>query len=135
MGVYGKTKFLGEKHITDSKVKGIVIRTSWLYSAFGKNFVKTILKLSDEKKEIKVVNDQFGSPTNAADLAEACLKILRKLEKHNYKIQKFIIFKPWICSWYEFAKSSISLSKRLLYNSCFISRIYNQSSNDPNFLF
>lgn len=113
IGVYGKTKFLGEKHIIDSKVKGIVIRTSWLYSAFGKNFVKTILKLSVEKQEIKVVNDQFGSPTNAADLADSCLKIIEKLEKHNYKISKIYHFSNLgSCSWYEFAKSIISISKK-----------------------
>ena len=113
MGVYGKTKFLGEKHITDSKVKGIVVRTSWLYSAFGNNFVKTILKLSDEKKEIKVVNDQFGSPTNAADLAKACMKILKKLKNPGIQNSKIYHFSNLgYCSWYEFAKSIISLSKK-----------------------
>tara|TARA_Y100000589_G_C27166441_1_gene634946 strand:+ start:395 stop:1258 length:864 start_codon:yes stop_codon:yes gene_type:complete len=113
IGVYGKTKFFGEKCITDSKVRGIVIRTSWLYSLFGNNFVNTILKLSEEKKSIKVVNDQFGSPTNAADLATACMKILKKLKNPGIQNSKIYHFSNLgYCSWYEFAKSIISFSKK-----------------------
>jgi dTDP-4-dehydrorhamnose reductase len=74
-GVYGASKLEGEKLVMKFNPDSIIIRTSWVYSQFGKNFVKTMLKLMKEKEVINVVNDQFGSPTHAADLAEAILRI------------------------------------------------------------
>lgn len=74
-GVYGKSKLLGEKYINAQTDKFFIIRTSWLYGYNGKNFVKTILNLAKEKKQIKVVRDQIGTPTNANDLAHHILKI------------------------------------------------------------
>lgn len=75
MGIYGTSKYLGEQVVVNSKAQAIVIRTSWLYSSHGNNFVKTMLRLGKEKESLNVVGDQIGSPTYARDLAEACIKI------------------------------------------------------------
>lgn len=77
--LYGITKLNGDKLVLTQNTKSIVIRTSWLYSSFGNNFVKTMLRLSKEKSVISIVNDQFGCPTNVEDLAEAIMKIIEKV--------------------------------------------------------
>lgn len=82
LGVYGHTKLDGEKAVTDSGCDYLIIRTSWLYSSFGNNFVKTIRRLTAEKDSLKVVFDQVGTPTYAADLASAILEII---ETGKYK--------------------------------------------------
>ena len=84
IGVYGNTKRNGELAVINSDIDGIVIRTSWLYSAYGNNFVKTMLRLGNERDELEVIFDQVGTPTNASDLAKACLDIL------GYDIEKKI---------------------------------------------
>ncbi len=76
-GVYGRTKLNGEKEIEEQWHKHIIIRTSWLYSAFGSNFMKTMLRLASERDSLSVVNDQIGTPTNAVDLANAIIKIIK----------------------------------------------------------
>ncbi|NRA11914.1 MAG: dTDP-4-dehydrorhamnose reductase, partial [Crocinitomicaceae bacterium] len=76
IGIYGTSKYLGEQVIVNSKAQAIIIRTSWLYSSYGNNFVKTMLRLGNENKSLNVVSDQIGSPTYARDLAEACIKII-----------------------------------------------------------
>lgn len=81
VSVYGKTKLEGEQ-LALAKTDAIVIRTAWVYSAYGKNFVKTMLQLMDTKPSIKVVSDQYGTPTYAADLAAAILKIIKSGEWH-----------------------------------------------------
>ena len=74
IGVYGNTKRSGELAVINSDIDGFVIRTSWLYSAYGENFVKTMLRLGNERDELEVIFDQVGSPTNASDLAKVCLE-------------------------------------------------------------
>ena len=74
---YGVSKLNGEKHIENSISESIVIRTSWLYSSFGKNFVKTIIEKSKSKDLLKIVGDQYGCPTNAYDLANAIIQIIK----------------------------------------------------------
>ena len=101
---YGKSKLAGEKEALMYS-NSMIIRTSWLYSSYGHNFVKSILKKGRENEELKVVNDQLGSPTYSGHLAEAIMQII------NSDIQKNISFTPGIfhftnmgvCSWYEFA--------------------------------
>ena len=103
VSVYGKSKLAGEKAILYAEVPSIIIRTSWLYSNYGHNFLNTMLRLGKEKEEVSVVNDQFGAPTNANDLAEAILHIIPQIE---------IITKPSIyhyanegvTTWYGFAQ-------------------------------
>ncbi len=98
--VYGASKLEGEKQALQYNPDSIIIRTSWVYSEFGKNFVRTMLKLMQEKGEINVVNDQFGSPTYAADLAEAILQILTS-GKWKHGIYHYC--NDGIISWYDFA--------------------------------
>lgn len=103
--IYGKSKLAGEELLkVNKKVESIIIRTSWVYSNFGQNFVKTMLRLGKEKSELGVVSDQIGSPTYARDLAEHTLKIL---EDSNYQWKNGDVFhysNEGNCSWHDFAK-------------------------------
>lgn len=100
IGVYGKTKLEGEKLALQENPKTIIIRTAWVYSEFGNNFVKTMLRLFKEKTQISVIKDQIGSPTNANDLAKAIGDIASS-EKLVYGI--FNYSNEGKCSWFEFA--------------------------------
>lgn len=106
--VYGKTKLAGEHHVLESGV-GMVIRTSWLYSAYGNNFVKTILKHGAVKPELGVVFDQTGTPTWAHDLAKAILQIVNS-GTENFKPEIFHYSNEGVCSWFDFAHEIVSLS-------------------------
>lgn len=100
--VYGQTKLYGELAIQKiNPANSIIIRTAWLYSKFGNNFVKKMLRLGKTRREISVVSDQIGTPTNAADLALAILKILPRLE--NTSVELFHYSNEGVCSWYDFA--------------------------------
>lgn len=105
-GIYGQTKLEGEKAIQNTWEKHFIIRTSWVYSPFGNNFMKTMLRLASERDSLSVVNDQIGTPTNAVDLAAALVQIILSdnLQKtrNNYGIYNFS--NEGQCSWYEFAK-------------------------------
>ena len=98
--VYGASKLEGEKQALQFNPDSIIIRTSWVYSEFGKNFVKTMLKLLQEKEQINVVNDQFGSPTYAADLAEVIMQIITS---QNWQKGIYHYSNNGIASWYDFA--------------------------------
>jgi dTDP-4-dehydrorhamnose reductase len=112
--IYGESKLEGEKLAFKFNPGSIVIRTSWVYSEFGKNFVKTMLKLMSEKVEINVVNDQYGSPTYAADLAEAILQIITGLATHNSQITAYSghyhYSNEGVITWYDFALAIKELS-------------------------
>ncbi|MDB4225923.1 dTDP-4-dehydrorhamnose reductase [bacterium] len=102
--VYGKTKLAGETAMQQiNPANSIIIRTSWVYSSFGNNFVKTMLRLGKERDELNVVADQIGTPTNAEDLAQAILTILPQIE--NTKVELFHYSNEGVCSWYDFAKA------------------------------
>jgi dTDP-4-dehydrorhamnose reductase len=109
-GVSGSSKLEGEKEVMRLNPKTIIIRTSWVYSEYGKNFVKTMLKLMSEKEQISVVNDQVGSPTYAADLAEAIMQIVSnpKAAQSNPGIYHFS--NEGVISWYDFAVAINELS-------------------------
>ena len=98
--VYGKSKLAGERSLMEVNPEAVIIRTSWLYSSVGTNFVKTMLRLGRERDELKVVFDQVGTPTYAADLATAILKILQA-DKPGAGIYHFS--NEGVCSWYDFA--------------------------------
>lgn len=100
-GVYGLTKLHGEQAILRSGVRHVILRTAWLYSEFGKNFVKTMLRLTAEKPSLQVVFDQVGTPTYAGDLAAA---IVRILESAGQAQGIFHYSNEGVCSWYDFAK-------------------------------
>lgn len=102
LGVYGKTKLDGERIALQRNPQTIVIRTSWVYSSFGNNFVKTMLRLGKEKPELKVVNDQIGSPTYAKDLAEAMMQMLTEMQTRHYG-QVYHFSNDGVLSWFDFA--------------------------------
>lgn len=101
VSVYGQTKLQGEKAVLDNAETGIIIRTAWLYSATGNNFVKTMLRLGKARESLNVVFDQVGSPTNAADLANAIVKVLPQIQVGTKNIYHFS--NEGVCSWYDFA--------------------------------
>lgn len=102
LGVYGRTKLMGEQAIASSGCKALVFRTAWLYSEFGNNFLKTMLRLTAEKEQLKVVFDQVGTPTYAGDLALAIFSIIEAgVYEGNEGIYHFS--NEGVCSWYDFA--------------------------------
>ena len=111
ISVYAESKYAGELEVQKTG-RNLIIRTSWLYSAHGGNFVKTMLRLGKEKREISVVNDQFGTPTSAADLAEAILIIIQKiLEPGNNFGGIYHYSNEGMCSWFEFASEIMRLAE------------------------
>ena len=108
-GVYGLTKLHGEQAILDSGCRYIIIRTAWLYSEFGRNFVKTMLRLTSTRPQINVVFDQVGTPTYALDLARAIFKIVdgRLFEGHE---GIYHYTDEGVCSWFDFARAIAALS-------------------------
>jgi dTDP-4-dehydrorhamnose reductase len=104
--VYGKTKYLGEEYVKSFSTKYFIIRTAWLYGYYGANFVKTMRKIATEKGACKVVSDQRGNPTNAADLAHHILKLVSTSEYGVYHGTG-----KGECSWYEFTKKIVEFSK------------------------
>jgi len=121
IGVYGKTKRAGELAVINSNIDSIVIRTSWLYSSFGDNFVKTMLRLGKEKESLNIIFDQVGTPTYAKDLAKACLDILFKnvSEKISRKGNLYHYSNEGFASWYDFAISIMELGR----NKCKVNPI------------
>ena len=109
VSVYGKTKLAGEEAIIRSGCFYIIIRTAWLYSAFGHKFVKTILRLAEERPEINVVNDQIGTPTYAEDLAKAIVKIMANDDRVEHE-GIYHYSNAGVCSWYDFAVEIVRLS-------------------------
>jgi dTDP-4-dehydrorhamnose reductase len=111
LGIYGKSKEKGENKLRSILKQHIILRTSWLYSAYGNNFVKTMLKLGKEKEIIKVVSDQYGCPTCAADLAEAVVDISKQITQ-NFKIAwgTYHYCGLGITTWHEFAKAIFEIA-------------------------
>jgi len=109
LGVYGRSKAEGEIEIRSHLKEHIILRTSWLYGVHGQNFVKTMLKLAGAKKKIRVVSDQYGSPTSAADLAQTILTIADLLhQRPAVDWGTYHYCGRGIISWYEFAKTIVN---------------------------
>ena len=111
LGVYGQTKLEGEQEIQTILDSYYIIRTSWLYSEFKNNFVKTMLKLSKEKDELNIVNDQKGTPTNANDLADAIINIIIS-KKRAFGLYHFSNLGE--TTWYGFAEAIFEISKTII---------------------
>lgn len=107
-GIYGRSKLDGERKAMEINPLSLIIRTAWVYSSYGKNFVKTILRLMNEKEELNVVNDQFGCPTYAADLASAILNIVSNFRDGSEGVYHFC--NEGVISWYDFAVAIKELS-------------------------
>ena len=105
--VYGKSKLAGERELRKACSGAIIIRTSWLYSGFGNNFVKTMLKLGNERSQLKVIFDQIGTPTYAADLADAMLQII---DSGKFVPGIYHFSNEGVCSWYDFTKMIFKLA-------------------------
>lgn len=108
VSVYGKTKQAGEVAVLENADVAVVIRTAWLYSPYGNNFVKTMRRLGAEKDSLNVVADQIGTPTYAADLADAIVKIIPQITSENSGVYHFT--NEGVCSWYDFANEIMELS-------------------------
>jgi dTDP-4-dehydrorhamnose reductase len=118
--VYGLTKLHGEQAILASGCTGAIIRTSWVYSEFGNNFVKTMLRLGKERDSLNIIYDQIGCPTYAMDLAEVILKVLidkcfdfsslQHLPTQRSKLNIYHFSNEGLCSWYDFTKSIFELT-------------------------
>ena len=109
LSIYGKTKWLGENAVLMNAECGAVIRASWLYSPYGSNFVKTIMKLGKERDSLNVVFDQVGTPTCADDLAAVIRTILFEMNENTVKLYHFS--NEGVCSWYDFARTILKISK------------------------
>ncbi len=110
LNVYGKTKRAGEMEILYSPSNSIIIRTSWLYSSFGDNFVKTILRLGVEKDNLSIVYDQIGTPTYARDLANLCVNIVNQTGRIDSKGKLYHYSNEGVASWYDFAEAIMTLA-------------------------
>ena len=112
---YGLSKYNGERRVLREDKNSVVLRTSWIYSEYGKNFVKTMLRLATERGQVSVVNDQFGSPTYAHDLAEGIFNVIREYINNDYDKETvkgiYHFSNQGVTSWYEFAQKIFELSK------------------------
>ncbi|MFL2612350.1 MAG: dTDP-4-dehydrorhamnose reductase [Flavobacteriaceae bacterium] len=113
IGVYGETKRAGELAVINSEIDAIVIRTSWLYSAFGNNFLKTMLRLGRDNESLNVISDQIGTPTYAKNLAKTCLDILliSDSERISKKGKIYHYSNKGVASWYDFAVLIMELAE------------------------
>ena len=131
INVYGASKLRGEELVFNNNADAVIIRTSWVYSSFGNNFVKTMLRLLREKESINVVSDQYGGPTYAADLAEAIMTIVEKENEEHSQPGIYNYCNAGIISWYEFAKAI----KKYIKSKCTIDPIttsdYPLAANRP----
>jgi dTDP-4-dehydrorhamnose reductase len=130
--VYGKSKLAGEQAVYDFAAKGLILRTSWLYSAFGANFIKTILRVGGEKKELNVVFDQIGTPTYAKDLSKLILDIIPRAKAKN-GVELFHYSNEGVASWYDFAKSIVTLAGLDCQINPILSKDYPVSAPRPSF--
>ncbi len=130
--VYGETKHLGEIACLSANPESIVLRTSWLYSEFGGNFMKTILRLGQEKESLNVVFDQIGTPTYADSLALGILQIINKYQ-HNqiWEYGIYHVSNQGVCSWYDFAKWIMEEAKLECKISPIESKDYPKPANRP----
>lgn len=110
LGVYGVTKLHGEQAVLESGCEYIIIRTSWLYSEYGKNFVKTMMMLTEERETLNVVFDQAGTPTYAGDLARAIYDIVEN-NKYTGNNGIYHFSNEGVCSWYDFAREISELAR------------------------
>ena len=129
INVYGKSKLLGEKYLMETLDNYYLIRASWLFGKRGKNFVDTILRLAKEKKELKVVNDQYGRPTYTNDLADKIKEIVET--KKSFGI--YHITNSGTCTWFEFAKKIIEFTKLNVKINSITSKQLNRAAKRPRY--
>ncbi len=115
IGVYGRTKLEGERRVALANPRHIILRTAWLCSPFGTNFVKTMLRLARERPELRVVDDQYGSPTFAGDVAEVVCKLVLRIVDASARVDHFGVFhavNQGEATWYGFARAIMESARR-----------------------
>jgi dTDP-4-dehydrorhamnose reductase len=135
-GVYGKTKLDGDEAIQQTlKTNAIIIRTSWVYSEYGNNFVKKMLKLGQERDSLNVIFDQVGTPTYAKDLAKAIMSIVQSsaFNQIDFKTNIFHFSNEGICSWYDFAKAIFELTNIQCHLSPIETKEYPSPATRPHY--
>jgi dTDP-4-dehydrorhamnose reductase len=132
LSAYGKSKLAGERYAL-MHPGTMVIRTSWLYSSFGNNFVKTIMRHASEKESLRVVFDQTGSPTYAADLAEAIMFIIAGVIRNHFAMYAGIYnySNEGVCTWYDFAKEIITEARLACKINPVLTKDYTQPAERP----
>jgi len=132
LSAYGRSKLAGEKYAMLYQ-GSMVIRTSWLYSSFGNNFVKTILKYASERESLNVVVDQTGTPTYAADLAEAIMGIISGVNRNQFVLNAGIYnySNEGICTWYEFATEIVKEAELNCIVNPVLTKDYHQAAQRP----
>jgi dTDP-4-dehydrorhamnose reductase len=139
MGVYGQTKLDGEKEIQAILNEHFIVRTSWVYSQFGANFMKTMLRLGAERESLSVVNDQIGTPTHAVDLAEALIAMIQFSNSLSFGEGRREAFGTYnysnqgVCSWYDFAKQIFENNNIKINLTPIPSASYPTPAKRPNF--
>lgn len=134
--IYGLTKLKGEQALSRiMPVNAMIIRTSWVFSEFGNNFVKTMLRLSQQRDELNVIYDQVGSPTYAGDLAQAILLIIKNdtFSQTNVETDIYHYTNEGVCSWYDFAKNVFEISQKRCVVSPIESREYPTPAKRPHY--
>lgn len=131
-GVYAQTKLAGEKLALATHQETLIIRTSWVYSSFGHNFVKTMLRLGSERDQLSVVYDQIGAPTYARDLAQAILSIIAKRKRDQWT-GTYNFANAGVTSWYDFALAIFDLRQINCEVSPILSEAYPTPSPRPNY--
>ena len=134
--VYAASKLSGDQHVIKSNKKAIVLRTSWVYSSYGNNFVKTMLRLADKLPEIKVVNDQIGAPTFAKDLASVSMSILNTMlssEDISFFNKVYHYSNSGQISWYDFAKEILTQTGQLTQTNLVKTDYYRTFAQRPVF--
>lgn len=110
VSVYGRTKLAGEQALRETCPESVIIRTAWLYSEYGSNFMKTVLRLAKEREELRFIFDQVGTPTYAGDLAIAMLTVLEKAEQGVFVPGIYHFSDEGVCSWYDFTVKILQLA-------------------------
>ncbi|EQB90259.1 dTDP-4-dehydrorhamnose reductase [Clostridium punense] len=128
VSAYGKSKALGEEYVREFSTKYFIVRPAWLYGYYGKNFVKTIMKVAKEKGHLTVVNDQRGNPTNVEDLVHHLLKLIPTEEYGIYNCTG-----EGECTWYDFAKAIVTLAKINCTVDPVTSEQFNSAAKRPSF--
>ena len=136
MNVYGQTKLAGEKALhAVMPINAIIINTSWLYSEYGNNFVKTMLKLGQERDSLNVIFDQVGTPTYAKDLAKDIMNIVQSQEFHqaDFLTNSFHFSNEGVCSWYDFAKTIFELANIQCHVNAIETKDYQTPAKRPHY--
>ncbi|MDZ7646823.1 MAG: dTDP-4-dehydrorhamnose reductase [Cytophagales bacterium] len=133
LSVYGRTKLNGENRVLDTLTNSYIIRTSWVYSIFGNNFVKTIINLGKQRDELNVVFDQIGTPTSAEDLAKAILSIIGSIETGIDAPGIYNYTNEGVISWYDFAVEIVRLSNLKCKVNPILSHEYPTAAKRPFF--